>query len=122
MTMPLTTRTATVLKLEGGAVALASGAVYQMSDGSGLLFALLFLVPDVFMLGYLRNPRFGALVYNLGHTYLTPLVLTGIWLLASTPALLWVSLIWIAHIGFDRALGYGLKDSSGFKNTHLQRI
>ena len=122
MTMPLTTRTATVLKLEGGAVALASGAVYQMSDGSWLLFALLFLVPDVFMLGYLRDPRFGALVYNLGHTYLTPLVLTGIWILASTPALLWVSLIWIAHIGFDRALGYGLKDASGFKNTHLQRI
>lgn len=122
MTTPLTTRTATVLRLEGAAVAVASGAVYQMSDGSWLLFALLFLVPDLFMLGYLRNPKFGALVYNLGHTYLTPLVVAGIWFLASTPALLWVSLIWTAHIGFDRALGYGLKDASGFKHTHLQRI
>ena len=99
MTTPLTTRTATTLKLEGAAVAVASGAVYQMSDGSWLLFALLFLVPDVFMLGYLRNPTFGSLVYNLGHTYLTPLVIAGIWFFLSTPTLLSVSLIWIAHIG-----------------------
>jgi hypothetical protein len=30
--------------------------------------------------------------------------------------------IWIAHIGFDRALGYGLKYGSGFTHTHLGRI
>ena len=122
MTTPLTTRTAIVLRLEGAAVAVVSGVVYQMSDGSWLFFALLFLVPDVLMFGYLRNPRFGALVYNLGHTYVAPLVLAGIWFLVSAPELLWVSLIWVAHIGFDRALGYGLKDASGFKHTHLQRI
>jgi hypothetical protein len=26
-------------------------------------------------------------------------------------------MIWLAHIGFDRALGYGLKYSSGFDVT-----
>jgi hypothetical protein len=38
------------------------------------------------------------------------------------PALLAVALIWIAHIGFDRLLGYGLKYISDFKHTHLQRV
>ena len=120
--MSTTTKTATVLRLEGVAIALAAGAVYQISAGSWLLFALLFLVPDLFMLGYLRNPRVGALVYNLGHTYIAPFILLVGWLMVSTPAVLWVTCIWTAHIGFDRALGYGLKDTSGFKNTHLQRI
>ena len=31
-------------------------------------------------------------------------------------------MIWLAHIGIDRALGYGLKYSTGFGFTHLGRI
>ena len=120
--MSTTTKTATVLRLEGVAMAFAAAAVYQISAGSWLLFALLFLVPDLFMLGYVSNPRVGALVYNLGHTYVTPFILLASWFVVSAPAVLWVVCIWTAHIGFDRALGYGLKDTSGFKNTHLQRI
>jgi hypothetical protein len=30
--------------------------------------------------------------------------------------------IWIVRIGVDRALGYGRKYPSGFKDTHLQRV
>jgi hypothetical protein len=30
-----------------------------------------------------------------------------------------LSLIWTAHIGFDRLLGFGLKYSNRFKDTHL---
>ena len=33
-----------------------------------------------------------------------------------------LALIWIAHIGLDRALGYGLKYATGFGDTHLGRI
>jgi hypothetical protein len=33
-----------------------------------------------------------------------------------------LALIWLAHIGIDRALGYGLKYASGFGFTHLGRI
>jgi hypothetical protein len=33
-----------------------------------------------------------------------------------------VALIWAAHIGMDRALGYGLKETSGFTRTHLGRV
>ena len=38
------------------------------------------------------------------------------------PLLLSISMIWLAHIGFDRTLGYGLKYSAGFGFTHLGRI
>jgi hypothetical protein len=33
-----------------------------------------------------------------------------------------VGLIWLLHIGFDRAIGYGLKYPSSFKETHLGRV
>ena len=74
------------------------------------------------MLAYLIGPRAGAFVYNLAHTYALalPLALAGFFLgsaLAST-----LALIWVAHIGLDRMLGYGLKYQSGFGDTHLGRI
>ena len=56
------------------------------------------------------------------YVLLTGLRIFLVWWFLSTPGFLWVALIWTAHIGFDRMLGYGLKDVSGFKKTHLQRI
>ena len=85
------------------------------------LATLLFLAPDLAMLGYLRSPRFGALIYNLGHTYAAPalLALAG---LALGPPAYGLAAIWAAHIGFDRLLGYGLKLGTGFEQTHLGPI
>jgi hypothetical protein len=74
------------------------------------------------MLGYLRGPRIGAAVYNFAHTYLFPAALVLIWLLAPETWILWIAALWTAHIGLDRMLGFGLKDPSGFKHTHLQRV
>jgi hypothetical protein len=31
-------------------------------------------------------------------------------------------LIWLAHIGLDRLLGYGLKYATEFKDTHFSRV
>ena len=86
------------------------------------MFLLLFLAPDLSMLGYLANPRLGSLVYNLAHTYFVPLVLAGIGLVASSHLCILLALIWAAHIGMDRLLGYGLKYPTAFKDTHLQRV
>ena len=74
------------------------------------------------MLGYLAGPAVGARAYNLAHTYAAPAVLAGVgWAMgASLPVAL--ALVWAAHIGFDRALGYGLKLPTGFRDTHLGRI
>lgn len=73
------------------------------------------------MLGYLGNPRFGALAYNIGHTYLAPATLAAVGWAAGPPLLLSLALIWTAHISLDRMLGFGLKYPTSFGDTHLGR-
>ncbi len=110
------------LRLEGAAALAAAAALYAHAGFSWPLFAALFLAPDLAMLGYLVGPRLGAGAYNVAHTYALalPLALAGLFM--GRPAVVAVALTWVAHIGFDRALGYGLKYSSGFGDTHLGRI
>jgi hypothetical protein len=86
------------------------------------LFALLFLVPDLFMLGYLKNGKWGAAAYNLVHTLTGPLLLLGGGLVFGALQCIPYALIWLAHLGIDRALGYGLKYPTFFKDTHLQHV
>jgi hypothetical protein len=109
----------TVLRIEGAAAFAAALVAYQAMHGSWLVFALLFLVPDLSMLGYLAGRRVGAASYNVGHTYLSPAALAAAGLLLHAPWLFGPALIWAAHIGFDRLLGYGLKYAAEFKVTHL---
>ena len=71
------------------------------------------------MLGYLRDPRTGALTYNLAHTYIAPFALAVIGYFLATPLLLALATVWAAHIGLDRLLGYGLKYATAFRDTHL---
>ena len=112
----------TILRLEGAAAFAAAVALYAHAGFSWPLFALLILAPDLAMLPYLIGPRAGAAAYNLAHTYAlsVPLALAGYWL--ASPIALALGLIWTAHIGMDRMLGYGLKYASGFADTHLGRI
>ena len=79
---------------------------------------LLFL-PDLFMAGYARSTKLGALIYNIGHTYLLPTILALYGLHSHRPFIVGIGLIWLAHIGMDRVLGYGLKYDDNFKHTHL---
>lgn len=110
-----------LLRIEG-LVALGFGVIaYGWLGQSWLIFALLFFAPDLFMLGYLRSPRMGALSYNLAHTYATPALLALLGL-AVSPLAYGLAAIWVAHIGFDRLLGYGLKLDAGFEHTHLGPI
>ena len=76
----------------------------------------------MFILGYLLNKETGAVIYNIGHTYSVVVCIGILAWVYHQPIGLSISLIWAAHIGFDRLLGYGLKYTSGFKNTHLQGI
>lgn len=111
-----------VIQSESLALLIAIVALYASGEGSWWLFAALFFVPDVGMLGYLRNEQIGAWGYNLVHTYSSPLVLLGLSLLLAVPIMTHIGLIWMAHIALDRTLGYGLKYRTGFKDTHLQRV
>ena len=110
------------LRLEGLAVAAVSLALYARTGANWWLFAALWLVPDLSMLGYLAIPCRGARIYNAFHTYAVPGVLALLSLLFHAPVVLPFALIWINHIGVDRLLGYGLKYSDGFGFTHLGRI
>jgi hypothetical protein len=110
------------LQVEGLAVLATATAVYAAYSFSWWLYGILFLAPDLFMLGYLKNPRVGALSYNLGHTYTVPIVLIAAAAAFHSSHALAVGLIWCSHIGFDRLVGYGLKYDSGFKDTHLQKL
>lgn len=108
-----------LLQLEGAAVLIVSLIFYHWSHGSWLQFALLFLLPDLAMLGFVANIRVGAITYNAVHTYVGPLALAGYSFLSNRPAIVSLSLIWIAHIGFDRMIGFGLKYPTRFNDTHL---
>jgi hypothetical protein len=93
-----------------------------MTRQSWWLFAALILVPDLSMAGYLAGNRVGAAAYNAVHVTIGPIALTLIGLLGSDLRVLGVALIWLAHVGIDRALGYGLKYDRSFGFTHLGRI
>jgi hypothetical protein len=111
-----------ILRAEAAAVLSAAIVAYALCGASWWWFAALFLVPDVSMLGYLKDRGLGAALYNAGHTYVAPGLLAGFGLWAAEPAVQAVALVWIAHIGFDRMLGYGLKYRDAFHATHLGRF
>jgi hypothetical protein len=106
------------------ALALAlSFFIYMQLQFPVWLFAVLLFVPDLTMLGYTMNKKIGAIVYNLGHTLIFPLLFALAYLYYSNDYLLVGSIIWIAHICMDRAIGAGLKyQDSLFTNTHIQRL
>ena len=111
-----------LLHMEGLVVLAGSVYGYALIDGSWGLFFLLLFLPDLVMLGYLFNKETGAWIYNLGHAYVIPLLLLMLSIGLKQDTLFTVSLIWLAHIGMDRMLGYGLKYPTDFKNTHLQKV
>ncbi|MFD2638698.1 DUF4260 domain-containing protein [Piscibacillus salipiscarius] len=111
-----------LLHLEGLTVLVISLYIYNELDFSWIMFIILLLAPDLGMLGYLINPKIGSVIYNLCHTYLTPALLLGVALIFSSSFMLAISIIWVAHIGMDRGIGYGLKYPSSFKDSHLTRV
>lgn len=111
-----------LLRLEGLAAAAGAAVLYAQSGASWWLFAALWLVPDLSMLGYLSRPCRGARAYNAFHSYLVPATLAVAALLLHRHNLLPFALIWINHIGVDRLLGYGLKYPEGFAWTHLGKL
>jgi len=116
------TRPGLILRAEGGAICGASLLLYGEARANWLLFVVLVLVPDLSMLGYLSGARLGAAFYNLVHTLVAPLLLIGFSVAFKQLWLVPFGLIWSAHIGIDRLLGYGLKYPTRFHDTHLQRL
>ena len=111
-----------LLHIEGLTVFIASIVIFSQIDGSWLWFVILLLAPDLSAVGYLANPRIGSWTYNFAHTYLTPIVIIALGYFSEQHTVLSIGIIWLAHIGIDRAVGYGLKYPTEFKETHLNRV
>ena len=108
-----------LLRLEGATLFGASIALFAVQGQQWWLYPALLLVPDIFMLGYLRNTKLGSITYNLGHSYPAAAAVTVLGFVVASPVTIAIGAIWFGHIGWDRMFGYGLKYSTSFKHTHL---
>jgi hypothetical protein len=108
------------LKLEGLVAFVVALWFYSQNPGGWVLFAWLFLVPDLSLAAYFAGPRAGARAYNLVHTYSFPLglLLVGTIRIRAS-GVIPLALIWMAHISFDRFLGFGLQYPTSPGETHL---
>jgi hypothetical protein len=111
-----------LLRLEGLALLASMVLIYALWGGSWWIFVLLLLLPDISLAAYLAGPGTGAIVYNAAHSTLLPAALGALGLALGVPVMMSLAFIWLAHIGMDRAIGYGLKYEAGFGFTHLGRI
>jgi hypothetical protein len=111
-----------LLRLEGAAVLAGSLALYFHEGFGWLVLVLLALAPDLAMVGYAAGERGGATTYDLMHNEVLPIALGVAGVLLGWDLGVQLALIWLAHIGLDRLVGYGLKYPSAFKDTHLQRV
>ncbi len=107
-----------------GALVFAAGVALQFN-----LMALdwwvavaAFFAPDLSFAAYALGPRIGAAGYNAVHVYGFGAVVFAVGTLLALPVVAALGLLWLAHSGFDRMLGYGLKSEEGFKHTHLGRL
>jgi hypothetical protein len=116
------TRPDVLLRFEGLAALVIECVAYQhWFPGHWGMFALLFLIPDLSLLGYLHSAgKNSAAVYNLIHSYVLPLALGLLAWKQGWPLAGQLALIWLSHISFDRCLGYGLKFPGVFRYTHIQ--
>ena len=108
-----------LLRTEGAALLALSVVLYAKVGRSWLLFVVLLLAPDLGAVGYVRGTRVGALAYDLLHTTLPPATLAAAGVLVGSSLAWSIAIVWFAHIGLDRALGYGLKYPDSFRHTHL---
>jgi len=111
-----------ILRIENAFILISSIYWYSYCHFNWTVFAVLLLVPDIFMFGYFVDKTRGTYIYNIGHTYLLPAILLVYGLSATQQTLIMFSTIWIAHIAMDRTFGFGLKYVSNFKDTHMQNV
>jgi len=110
------------LRLEGAAAFIAGMALFGWLGGPWLFILPLLLLPDLSAVGYLRGPRLGAFTYNVVHNWALGLAVLGVAFAMDSVPLAIAGAVLIAHVGMDRAVGYGLKLSTSFHDTHLGRM
>lgn len=111
-----------ILRFEGMCLFILSLLLYAQFGQSWAIFAVLFFMPDLALLGYLASQRTGNVLYNFTHSYVGPLLMACSGALTKDPFFIMCAVIWLSHLSFDRMLGFGLKTGKGFRHTHLGHI
>ncbi len=110
------------LRAEGIAALIGAFLAWLGLGAPWPLFLVFLVTPDISMIGYLQGTHAGAITYNIAHNWATGGLVLGLGIAAAAPAVTLAGLILIAHVGMDRAFGYGLKYPTSFQDTHLGRI
>jgi len=111
-----------ILQIESVIFFLISLYLFNLREQSWLIFILLLFTPDISMIGYLKNKKIGAIVYNVGHNYLLAISMVILGNLTPYDWMITLGIILFAHVSLDRALGFGLKYPKDFKETHIQKV
>lgn len=119
----------TLLKLEELAMLLVSIAMLYISNVEWWWYLLMFIGPDISMLGYLADNKTGAVLYNIFHHKGIAILLIAVTLIAKLQLpffdpdpFVQAGIVLFGHASMDRIFGYGLKYENGFKFTHLGEI
>jgi hypothetical protein len=117
-------RTVLWQRIEGAIIFVAAILlfIHENTELAWWVAVLIFFAPDLSFFGYLLGPKAGAFGYNTVHVYAFGMAFFAAGLTLSQPLLTALGALWLAHAGFDRTLGYGLKTPEGFSFTHLGRI
>jgi len=108
-----------LLKLEELGQLLLSILLFSQLDYAWWVFPACILLPDLSMIGYIVNPKTGALIYNFFHHKLLAIIILGLGFWLNNAPLTLAGVILFGHAAMDRIFGYGLKYPDNFKNTHL---
>ncbi|HVH64274.1 MAG TPA: DUF4260 family protein [Candidatus Dormibacteraeota bacterium] len=108
----------------GFAAAAAAIGLVVWQRASWWPLAVFAIAPDISLLigassGLQRgqlHPR-AVPIYNAVHRFWVPAALAIVSALLQQPAWVAAGLAWIAHIGFDRSLGFGLRTPEGFQRS-----
>lgn len=109
-------------KFEGLMVFAGATAAFYAISGTVLMYGLFILSFDLSWIGYAKDKKLGAITYNAVHNYGSALVFTLLMFAINQDFLTQLGVLWVAHVGMDRAFGYGLKKSSDFTHTHLGKV
>jgi hypothetical protein len=111
-----------ILRAEHLAIFVAGVVLWLANGGPPLLLIPAWLLIDASMIGYLGGPRLGSITYNTAHNLVLPLAIIGLGWWTDLRWQVLAGAVFLTHVGLDRALGYGLKLPSDFRDTHLGRI
>jgi len=111
-----------LLRIEALVFLLFSLVIYNYFGGSWVILIVLFFTPDVSLIGYFKDKKTGAIIYNIVHNYILAIILmlSG-FLLFKNVLIMQFGVILFAHVSLDRFLGFGLKYQYDFKSTHIQK-